>query len=117
MARPQPPKIKVLQRQRQKLLQQLSSFPLLIRGSVFERFSTCSRPHCACHKGKRHGPRAYVAVTRGKAQRQHYIPKSQCKAVRRGIKQYHRVRQILDLVTEINLQLMRQDALDEDAYG
>ena len=44
------------------LLEELPRLSLLIHGSYFERYSTCSRKGCACHEGRRHGPRAYVAL-------------------------------------------------------
>lgn len=106
-------RINALYREREKLIQELSSFSLLIRGSFFQRFSICSRPNCNCHKGKRHGPRSYVAVTQGKTQKQHYIPKQQVHAVRKGIQQQHRLQEIVARITEINLKLMKGGQLDE----
>jgi len=54
-----------------------------------------------------------VAVTRKKAQRQCYVPKSQLEAVRAGVAQYHRLLAIVDRISSINLQLMRAGKLDE----
>ncbi len=102
-----------LRRQRAQLLKELGTLSLLIRGSFFERFSTCSIPSCACHRGRRHGPRAYVAVTLRKAQKQHYVPQSQVAALRKGIRQYHRLLTLLDRITAINLGLMRGGLLHE----
>jgi len=113
MNQSQQARIKTLRRKRQKLLQELPSLSLLIRGSFFQRFSTCSRPNCSCHEGKPHGPRAYVAVTQEKAQKQHYIPTQQLNAVRKGIRQYHRLLEIVLRITVINLELMRLRALEE----
>ena len=106
-------KAKSLQSERGKLLGELSGLSGLIHGSYFERYSTCSRPGCACHQGKRHGPRAYVSRTLEGKPRQHYVPKGQVAAVRNGIGQYHRMLQIVDRITEINLELMRGGRLDE----
>jgi len=106
-------KIGALRRERRRLLTELTSLSRVIRGSFVERFSTCSRPACACHAGRRHGPRFYVAVTRRRTQRQHYVARRQVEAVRDGIAQYHRLLGILDHLTAINLQLMRGGVLDE----
>jgi len=106
-------RMKALRRERRKLLDELASLSRLIRGSFVERFSTCSRPRCACHAGRRHGPRFYVAVTQRRAQRQHYVPQQQVDAVREGIAQYHRLLDILDRLTAINLQLMRGGGFHE----
>jgi hypothetical protein len=105
--------IAVLQRRRRKLLGEAASLWLLICGSSFGRFSTCSRPQCACHKGQRHGPRTYVVVTEQKVQKQHYVPKEQVKAVQEGIRQYRRLLEIVLEVTRINLELMRRSDLKE----
>lgn len=94
-------------RERQRLLSELSSLTKLIRGSFFERFSTCARPTCGCHRGERHGPRGYVTVKQGRRQRQYYVPQNQTEAVRHGIQQYHRLMEIVDRVSSINLELMQ----------
>lgn len=113
MKKPSAARIEKLRKQRRKLLEEIGSLSLLVHGSLFERFSTCSRPHCACHQGERHGPRTYVAVTQDKVQRQHFIRKGQVAAIKRGIRQYHRLRELTRRITRINLELMRQDALRE----
>ncbi len=104
---------RALVRERQKLLAELSRLSLIIHGSYFERYSTCSRPGCACHKGERHGPRAYVAERKNGRPKQHYVKKSQADAVREGIEQYRRMLQIADRISEINLELARAGRLDE----
>jgi len=38
-----------------------------------ERYTVCTRPNCACHRGEAHGPRYYLAVMENGKQRQHYI--------------------------------------------
>jgi len=99
-----------LRREREKLLREMSEFQWLVRGTYLERFSTCSRPNCACHRGRRHGPRSYVVVTREKRQRQIYIPKKRVEALRRGIAQYRRLLEIVDRITSIDLELMRGES-------
>jgi len=105
--------LRALRRRRGKLLEELAGLVSMIGGSFFQRFSTCSRPTCGCHTGKRHGPRGYVSVTRDAVQRQHYVPKGQVEAVRKGIRQYRRLLTIVERITAINLQLVREGALDE----
>ena len=106
-------KVRKLREQRRKLLEEMATLSQMVRGSLFERFSTCARPHCACHQGTRHGPRVYVAVTEEKRQRQHFIRKGQVAAVKQGIQQYQRLRELTRRITRLNLQLMRLDALSE----
>ena len=54
-----------------------------------------------------------MAVTQEKTQKQHYIPKQQVNAVRKGILQYHRLLEIVLRIAVINLELMRLKALEE----
>ncbi len=102
-----PSKASGKKRERQRLWSELSSLTQLIRGSFFERFSTCARPTCGCHRGQRHGPRGDVTVKQGQRQRQYYVPQSQTEAVRHGIQQYHRLMEIVDRVSSINLERMQ----------
>lgn len=102
-----------LRAERGKLLEELSQLCLLIHGSYFERYSTCSRKGCACHGGRRHGPRAYVALRSAGRPAQHYVPRSQVRAVQSGVEQYQRLLQVADRITAVNLALMRGGRLDE----
>jgi len=102
-----------LRAERGKLLEELSRLSLLIHGSYFERYSTCSRKGCACHEGRRHGPRSYVALRSAGRPAQHYVPRSQVSAVQRGVAQYQRLLQVADRITQVNLALMRGGRLDE----
>jgi len=103
-------------RERERLLEQLAGLSLLLHASYLERFSTCVRPQCACHRGQKHGPRAYLVVYRNKRQRQAYVPQSQHEAVRRGLRQYEQLSEIVRAITDINLQLIRAGGL-ADSQG
>jgi len=103
---------KLLQK-RQRLLAQITELNLLLNASYLERFSTCVRPQCECHKGKKHGPRAYLSVYREKRQRQVYVPQPQHDTVQLGLRQYQQLQEIVKAITDINLQLMRAGRLSE----
>jgi len=98
---------------RQRLLGKLAALILVTHGSYLERFSTCARDKCACHQGKKHGPRAYVVIYRDGRQRQVYVPRSQLRAVRKGVRQHERALDLLRQVTDVNLKLMRDGLLEE----
>lgn len=98
--------------QRDKLITELQQLSQLIHGTWVERYTTCSRPQCSCHQGKRHGPRAYVIINEKGKQRQKYVPNNQKTAVQNGIKQYKRLLDIADRISQINLLLMRNKSLD-----
>ena len=98
--------------QRKALLNELSTLSHMIHGSSFKRFSTCSRKNCDCHTGKRHGPRYYLVIHEEGRQRQKYLPAAQVPYVVDGIEQYHRLQEIVEEITQINLVLIK-----EKTYG
>jgi len=97
-----------LKLQREKLLEEMSMLTHALQGSLFERFTTCSRPSCSCHDGNRHGPRYYLVVYEHGHQRQKYVPLDQVAAVKNGIRQYNRMQNIIQELTQINVKLMRK---------
>jgi hypothetical protein len=96
---------------RQVLLERLAALQLLVQGSYLERFSSCSRPNCSCHNGRKHGPRSYLVVYEGKKQRQIYVPQAQRKPIQEGIRQHEELRALVKEITRINVRLMRERAL------
>jgi hypothetical protein len=98
---------------RTALLEELNSLSHLIHGSWFERFSTCSRPNCSCHNGKRHGLRYYLVIQEQEHQRQKYMPNAQVAAAKQDIEQYRRLQEIVEEITRINLELMKEKAYAE----
>lgn len=107
---------KALQRlleKRRRLLEELAGLSLVVQGSYLERFSTCVRKQCACHQGKKHGPRSYLVVYRDRKQRQVYVPQAQREAIRRGLRQHRRLVAIVRQITDVNLKLMRAGVLNE----
>lgn len=106
-------KVLLLQEERRKLLLDLGNLSALLHGSWVERYSTCSRPGCSCHHGKRHGPRFYLVVNVNGKQRQRYIPAHLAGAVDEGLTQYCRLREIVQRLTEVNLMLLRHTRADK----
>jgi hypothetical protein len=104
------PQIDQLLAQRTSLLEELSTLSHLIHGSWFERFATCSRPNCSCHSSKRHGPRYCLVIHEKGRQRQKYVPNAQVSAAKDGIEQYHRLQEIVEEITRINLALIKERA-------
>jgi hypothetical protein len=93
---------------RDALLAEMSSLSGLLNGSLVQRYSTCSRENCACHSGRRHGPRLYLAVTGEGGQRQSYVPAACAARAAEGVAQGRRLRAIVREVTALNLRLLRE---------
>lgn len=105
--------LRKLVQKRQRLLGKLAALGCAVHGSYVERFSTCARKHCACHRGLKHGPRAYVVVYRNGRQRQVYVPKEQIRAIRKGLRQHEQAQELLHQITDLNLALMRAGVFEE----
>jgi hypothetical protein len=100
--------LKQLLRQRELLLEEMSQLTLLLHGSWIERYSTCTRKGCKCHRGQRHGPRYYLVINEDGRQRQKYIPSLQVDTAKRGLAQYKRLQDIVDSITQLNLLIIKE---------
>ncbi|MDD2598899.1 MAG: hypothetical protein PHO37_06720 [Kiritimatiellae bacterium] len=105
--------VEKLLNERAALLIELSSLSHLLHGSWVQRYSLCSRKDCKCHRGERHGPRHYLVVNRDGKQRQKYVPNSQVAAAQTGLTEYSRLSKIVDRITQINLDLMKEGAYED----
>lgn len=107
-------KIQKLLEQRRQLVHELSLHAGVLRGTWVERYTVCTRPNCACHRGEKHGPRYHLAVMENGKQRQHYIRLAQREQALRGLEDHRIIEEILQEITKINLELMKEDAYGED---
>ena len=81
----------------------------VLRGSLMERYLTCGNPNCKCARGERHGPIWYLSVTLDQTHRSGCtIPTDQVEQVRQWIANYHRVKENLEKISDINRELMRR---------
>lgn len=81
----------------------------VLRGSLMERYLTCGKPDCKCARGERHGPVWYLSVTLDQSHRTGCtVPGDRVEQVRRWIENYHRVKESLEKISDINRELMRR---------
>ena len=106
-------KVVKLIKKRDKLLEELSTLSHLLHGSWLERYSTCSRKNCKCHRGELHGPRYYLVLNENGHQKQKYISVKQKDAAKAGAMQGERLLVIAEEITRINLELMKENAYDD----
>lgn len=98
-----------LRQRRKGLAQQLPPVTEILRGSLVERYVTCGNPACKCAKGERHGPMWYLTVTLGPGQTTGgIIPSEKVNEVRSWIENYHKVKDHLEKISEINRELLRR---------
>src|SRR5919108_1143155 len=92
-----------LRERRQGLAQQLPPVTDTLRGSLVERYVTCGNPACKCAKGERHGPIWYLTVTLGPGKTTGgIIADDKMEQVRGWVKNYQKVKDHLEKISEIN---------------
>src|SRR6266540_1472368 len=98
-----------LRRRRQALLRQLPPLKAILRGSLIERYKRCGKPGCKCASGPGHGPKYYLSVSYpGRAPQMDYVPQADHAEVSERVANYHRIREILEQICEINSELLRR---------
>jgi hypothetical protein len=99
-----------LRQRRQGLAKLLPPVTETLRGSLVERYVTCGNPGCKCAKGERHGPIWYLTVTLGRGRTTGgIIPEENVAEVRGWIQNYHKVKDHLEKISEINRELLRRE--------
>src|SRR5437762_1103999 len=98
-----------LRKRRAKLLQQMPPLDTLLRGSLIERYKRCGKPGCKCADGPGHGPKHYLSVSfPGYRPQMDYVPQASQEDVAKRLASYHRVREIIEEICEINRELLRR---------
>lgn len=98
-----------LRERRKGLAQQMPPVTEIMRGSLLERYVTCGNPACKCAKGERHGPNWYLTVTLGPGRTTGgIVPEEQVAQVRGWIDNYHKLKDHLEKISDINRELLRR---------
>jgi hypothetical protein len=94
---------------RQALVSQLPVSGEILRGSLLERVVRHSRGCTICAGGGGH-PLSVLTVTYGRGRtRQFSLRREQIEEVRRWLGNYHRLREALEEICELNHSLLRSD--------
>jgi len=81
----------------------------ILRGSLIERYKRCGKPGCKCADGPGHGPKYYLSVSHpGLRPQMDYVPQESHAQITEFIANYHRAREILEAISEINRELLRR---------
>src|SRR5271156_1160474 len=98
-----------LRGRRQALLRQLPPLKAILRGSLIERYKRCGKPGCKCADGPGHGPKYYLSVSfPGQRPQMDYVPQEAYGQTSEFLANYHRSREILEMICEINRELLRR---------
>jgi len=102
--------IATLFRQRQALAQKLAGLePLVLRGSLIERYKRCGHPECKCQQTRGHGPKYYLSVSQaGGHPEMDYVPEEYLQQVSDYLSNFQKVRHVLEQISNLNRQLLRR---------
>ena len=101
-----------LRARRRKLARSLPDVEALISGSVVEQGRRCGKEGCRCASGELHGPYTYVVLPRARGRtRTVYVPSAAAEAVRRGAATSAQVREALEEISAINIELLSRGEL------
>src|SRR5260370_40777520 len=80
----------------------------LLPGALVEQHRSCGKERCRCTRGEPHGPYGYLQV----AGRLVYVPAALAEAGRPPGETSRRLRQMLEEISAINLELLARPELD-----
>lgn len=97
-------------KKRYKLYRQVPKLTESIRGSlvIMERY--CGKPNCCCAKGHKHKA-VYLSQSHKGKTRMVYIPETMKEKTIEYIRNYHKIRSILNKISEINIKLLTERKL------
>lgn len=97
----------VLQRQIDRIKQELLRLEDLRPGSLSEQFNVCGTPGCRCKKSppEKHGPYYQISYTRKGRSGSRFVRRHQVAAVKRQLRTYARMRKLVDRWIEAATEL------------
>lgn len=105
--------MRALRARRRSLARSLPDVEGLISGAVVEQGRRCGKEGCRCARGELHGPYTYVVLPRdGGRTRTVYVPASAAEAVCTGAALSVSVREVIEEISAINVELLRRGELD-----
>ena len=97
-----------LRSRRDRLAASMPDAAGFLAGSLAEQRRRCGKEGCRCAQGELHGPYAYLSV----AGRMVYVPAVLGDAVRARLEDSGRLREALEEISAINLELLARRELD-----
>lgn len=108
-------RVQVLKRQIERIKAELLQLEDLRPGSLSEQFNVCGTPGCRCKKSppERHGPYYQVSYTRKGRSGSRFVRRRQVAAVKRQLRNYARMRALVDRWIEAATELSDLRLQDE----
>ena len=89
-----------VERELRSQLAKLTHVVPFVRGTLSVRMTTCGNPRCRCAKGQKHRA-VYLLHHQGGKLQQMFIPQRLEAQVREWVANYHRVKELLEEVSEL----------------
>ena len=80
----------------------------MMQGSLFERYLPCGKEGCKCKEGAHHGPFYYLTYLKAGKLKTQYVPRDKVEKVKKGIKAYKKVKEIIREVADMNHRLLKE---------
>jgi len=103
-----------LRQKRKRLMKQLKEIePVMLRGSLIERYKRCGKSNCHCLKGKGHGPAYYLSVSMPGGTRPViiYVPVKFKTEIEKALANYRKAQKLVEEISSINRELFIRRAL------
>ena len=95
-----------LAKRRDTLLEQVRGLGNMMRGTLYATRVRCGAPNCECVQGEKHSKIHFSVRLKGRT-RIAYVGKPRSKEVAALVGEYQRAWQLIEQLTEINLELLR----------
>lgn len=103
---------KVLLKSRRKISKQIPKMEECIRASLVVMNRSCGKLNCRCQKGKKHKSIYLSQSYKGKT-RMIYLPQGSEDKAHQYVKNYRKIRGILNSVSDINIKLLTKRQANE----
>jgi hypothetical protein len=99
-----------LRQRRAGLLRRLALPPQAVRASVVERFGTCGKASCSCHRGAKHGPYYYLTQCVAVGHMRKFLLKGPqaLDTARAAVAAFNAFYDGLEELSQINAELLRR---------
>ena len=99
---------KDLLKRRRRITKQMPKIEECIRGSLVVMKRSCGKLNCRCQKGQKHQSIYLSQSRKGKAKMLYLPQKAEAKA-HQYVKNYQKIRSILNSLSDINIKLLKAD--------
>ena len=100
-------KLSASERNFRSRLGQMASTRWFLRGTLSVRSGTCGKPNCRCARGELHQS-VYLVQSQGGKLRQLCVPQAWQERVREAIQAYRRMQELIEAVSELEWQRLRE---------